>query len=105
MLQPGRRPGRFERKCDPSHLENRPCKPLETNGGTDELANRPEGRGSSTLSTDETLASASGQCSTIRFGLTPERLEALPPLPPSRRPPARAFAWRRPPAHRFLGPP
>src|SRR5580693_3452167 len=49
MLQRGRRPGRFERKCAPKQIENRPCKPLETNGGTDELANRPEGRGFSTL--------------------------------------------------------
>ena len=38
MLQPGRRPGRFERKCAPKNRGNRPRKPLETNGGTDELA-------------------------------------------------------------------
>src|SRR6202050_3516924 len=35
-LQPGRRRGRFERKCDPKNTKNRPCKPLETNGVTDE---------------------------------------------------------------------
>jgi hypothetical protein len=35
-LQRRRRLGRFERKCAPETLEIRPCKPLETNGGTDE---------------------------------------------------------------------
>jgi len=37
-LQRRRRLGRFERKCAPETLEIRPCKPLETNGGTDEPA-------------------------------------------------------------------
>src|ERR1700683_4990510 len=39
-LQPGRRRGQFERKCDPKNTKNRPCKPLETNGVTDEPGRR-----------------------------------------------------------------
>src|ERR1039458_3120819 len=44
MLQPDLRRGRIEQKCAPKPPPIRPRKPLQTNGGTDELASRPEGR-------------------------------------------------------------